>query len=107
MREREIASRSLTTRPSSPATGESASPKVGKVAEGGRDEVRRLLFLAFKGVEGALAMSKLRWAVPALETGVLGALSRARAEISLEREAVGRLGMEQGIATTHTRLDPV
>ena len=106
MREREIASRSLTTRPSSPATGESASPKVGKVAEGGRDEVRRLLFLAFKGVEGALAMSKLRWA-GALETGVLGALSRARAEISLEREAVGRLGMEQGIATTHTRLDPV
>ena len=79
MREREIASRSLTTRPSSPATGESASPKVGKVAEGGRDEVRRLLFLAFKGVEGALATSKLRWA-GALETGVLGALSRARAE---------------------------
>ena len=106
MSEREIASLSLTTLPSSPATGERASPKVGKVADGGRDEVSRLLRFAFIGVEGALAMSRLRWAV-VLEMGVPGALSRARAEISRESEAAGRLGMEQGMATTQTLLAPV
>ena len=75
------------------------------MADGGREEVSRLLRFAFNGVEGALAMSRLRWAV--VLTGVPGALSRARAEISLLREAAGRLGMEEGMATTQTLLAPV
>ena len=106
MREREIASLSFTTLPSSPATGERASPKVGRVAEGGRDDVSKLLRFAFIGVEGALAISRLRWAV-VLDRGVPGALSKARADISRESEAAGRLGMEQGMAITQTLLAPV
>jgi hypothetical protein len=72
---------------------ESWFPKLGRVAEGGREDVRREDRLWLKGVEGAL---------PRLMVCVC-AVSRARADISWERRLVG----EEGSNTLDTLVLPL